>query len=880
MRDRSLSRLFARYRDRGDLEALEQVFEATAPALLSLGTHLTGHAQDAEDVLQGTYLTAIEQRDQFDATRPLEPWLFGILVRLTHRSRSQSSRTLDPDRLHSRSVEDPSTPAAESELQQSLLTAIEDLPDSYRAVLDPYLKSDERPRDIAGRLGTSPGTIRVRIHRGLALLRKALPAGLALGSAGAVASTSIHLAKVREAILARAGALAPTPVSSWSLAGMSSTLALRSTAAAAVVAIAIFSVWKVTRSGPGDATLDASLNPRAVDAPSLAESIELEGPASAEARLPVLSDPDSGAESPGSAPNTWTLTLRVTGFAGPAGTPLSLRVEAEDSETRLDEITLEADGSLERRIPAPPESSDGTVPGWTLRLDHIAYAPVRLGLEASHLVGERHLEVEVPLARQLARITGRVDPPQGPSTGVGIFELPADLEPGDAPWLQLRSQGTPDESGTFEVFFEPVVGACVVAQAGALPSAEPLEEGSPWEIDLGRVELEACHRIEGAAYDRGEVSEAPGTVTARCIAADGHPKGRIGEVSFAFVDGAVMPFESTATTDSDGRFVLDGLARGDHAVLYVPPIRTSGFYNPVTDGTRVTAPATGVVLDTPIRIYTIEVRSKDGPVPHATVLYSLPGGSSVSAPTDVDGRHGFYYAATSPPIPIVVSKPGYRSLERTLGPGDFGADLLLELSLEQLEPPAKLTMNLVPQNGAPFGAATLRLRLQDSSWWIYHPVSPGASRIEFPEVPAGTYELSIDPEVAPGLPPEQQARWTPTTFQGECVSGEDAVWEVSLSPGGRMQFILGDVDPTETSGWSLSQGGRYVPTHFLVARGDRTGVDTVYVPDELPAGSTPWLLAPLPPGEVTIRLSHGDRRIEHSVPIVAGDVSDVQLERR
>lgn len=877
MRDRPLDRLFLRYRDEGDLEALEQVFEATAPALLSLGRHLLGHAQDTEDALQATYLTAIERSGQFDPARPLEPWLFGIFVRQAKRTRAGSTRPLEPDRLHVREVEDPSAPASEQELRVSLLDAIEELPEAYRRVLDPYLQAEEAPRAIAERLGQSSGAIRVRIHRGLALLRKALPAGLAFGTAGALVSRSSELDRVRDVVLARAKSFAIPPATPWSLAAMGSTLAVRSTAAAAV-AVALLSVWTLTRPEEVEPTLgDPDAQPT-LDNPGLGMGPALEGPEGSEGRLPRHAEGIRGAVKSNDS-DDWTLTLRVTGFEGSAGVPLSLLVHADGNPTPVDAIALETNEKLERILPRDPDAVEGEAPPWSLSLDHPAYAPIRLPIETAHFAGEGRLEIDVPLLRKLARITGRVELPQGSNTRAGIFPWPTDLEPGDAPWVPPSARSTHDDSGHFELLFEPVDGTCVVAHPGALPFAVVLEVGSPWDIDLGTVELQACHRIEGSAYDNGAPSRTPGLVTARSIAADGHPKGRLGDASFAFVDGDVLPFGSETFTDADGRFVLDGLARGDHAVLYVPPIQTSGFYHAVTDGTRVTAPATGVVLETPIRIYTIELRSQEGPVPHAMVLYTLPGGSSVSAPTDRDGQQAFYYASTSPPIPIVVSKPGYRTLERSVRPSDFGPDLRLEIPLERTEAPARLTMNLQPPRGAPFGAATLRLRLLDSTWSIYHPVEAGGARIEFPEIPAGTYELSIDPEVASELPLEQQARWTGTKHQRTLAPGDEVTWDLPLSPGGRVRFLMGSVDPGDTSGWSLSQGSRHVSSHFLVNRGDGSGVRTIHVPGELPADSAPWLLSPLPPGDLSIRLNHGGRPIEVTVPIVAGDVTDVDLAR-
>ena len=98
---RSLETLFVRFRKRGDSEALARVFDAVAPELLRSGVHLVGDEAEAEDLVQATFLTAIERRESFDATRALRPWLVGILSnqartliarRRRHRCQCRSNR--------------------------------------------------------------------------------------------------------------------------------------------------------------------------------------------------------------------------------------------------------------------------------------------------------------------------------------------------------------------------------------------------------------------------------------------------------------------------------------------------------------------------------------------------------------------------------------------------------------------------------------------------------------------------------------------------------------------------------------------------------------------------------------------------------------------
>ncbi|HEX6813036.1 MAG TPA: sigma factor [Planctomycetota bacterium] len=72
--------LFVRYAARGDVDALGEVFDRTAPKLLRLAMHVARTADDAEDLLQATFVLAMRKANEFDAKQPLLPWLSGILA--------------------------------------------------------------------------------------------------------------------------------------------------------------------------------------------------------------------------------------------------------------------------------------------------------------------------------------------------------------------------------------------------------------------------------------------------------------------------------------------------------------------------------------------------------------------------------------------------------------------------------------------------------------------------------------------------------------------------------------------------------------------------------------------------------------------------------
>jgi RNA polymerase sigma-70 factor (ECF subfamily) len=173
--------LFERYRRNGDLAALGRVYDLAAPQLQALARRLAPSRADADDLLQATFVTAIERADSFDATRKLLPWLLGILAHHALAARRGRARVPQADQLASRASEDPAVLAEQSELSAFAHDALAELPQRYRDVLGPVLIDDERAVDVAARRGASAGVVRMQVHRGLELLRRALPTGAALG---------------------------------------------------------------------------------------------------------------------------------------------------------------------------------------------------------------------------------------------------------------------------------------------------------------------------------------------------------------------------------------------------------------------------------------------------------------------------------------------------------------------------------------------------------------------------------------------------------------------------------------------------------------------------------------------------------------------------
>lgn len=235
METHSLEERFERFRRDGDARALAEVFDETASELLRLARHFARRGE-AEDLVQATFLLAIEKRASFDASRPLMPWLTGILVRQAASARRTDGRELDPARLDERANPGPHAAAEARELSEALGAALAQLSPTDREVLIPLLFDGRRAVEIARELGRRPAAVHMRVHRGLARLRRLLPASLAVAMSNVARPDG--LARVRAAVLQHAQrelGLAPVAVVPFTVLGVALSLQRVGLAVAALV---------------------------------------------------------------------------------------------------------------------------------------------------------------------------------------------------------------------------------------------------------------------------------------------------------------------------------------------------------------------------------------------------------------------------------------------------------------------------------------------------------------------------------------------------------------------------------------------------------------------------------------------------------------------
>jgi RNA polymerase sigma-70 factor (ECF subfamily) len=177
-----------------DGEGAGRPFEALAlphlPTLYRLALRLTCRPQDAEDLVQETYIRALRAFPSLRDPSRIRPWLTQILTRLVIDWKRTPERELavgdlaeldrfsiydliwdeDPlpysDHLH----RDFLAQFPDDEVRQALMA----LPETYRVPLVLLYVEDLSYRELADILGCPMGTVMSRLHRGRKILERAL----------------------------------------------------------------------------------------------------------------------------------------------------------------------------------------------------------------------------------------------------------------------------------------------------------------------------------------------------------------------------------------------------------------------------------------------------------------------------------------------------------------------------------------------------------------------------------------------------------------------------------------------------------------------------------------------------------------------------------
>ena len=171
----------------GSMDAMEKIVERYEDQIFTFGLKMCGHLQDAEDIVQETFLNAFKYLNDFREETKLRNWLFKIAARVCFRKRrkkkfepelelSLESFVLKDGLSSSYDIPDlsnnPSEQLERNELKQIINKSILSLPPKYRFVFNLRDIEGFSTKEASEILGITAQTVKTRLHRARLFLRE------------------------------------------------------------------------------------------------------------------------------------------------------------------------------------------------------------------------------------------------------------------------------------------------------------------------------------------------------------------------------------------------------------------------------------------------------------------------------------------------------------------------------------------------------------------------------------------------------------------------------------------------------------------------------------------------------------------------------------
>ncbi len=169
-----------------DYQAFEELVKRYEGKIYGHSLRLLGNREDAEDVLQETFLNVFKGLERFRGDSTFSTWIYRIatnnalmrLRKLSHGERELNEELPPPESMKRQALAshilDPKDTLLEKEMLQELDKAVERLPEKYRTIFllrDVEELTTDRTAQV---LGISEAAVKSRLHRARLFIREAL----------------------------------------------------------------------------------------------------------------------------------------------------------------------------------------------------------------------------------------------------------------------------------------------------------------------------------------------------------------------------------------------------------------------------------------------------------------------------------------------------------------------------------------------------------------------------------------------------------------------------------------------------------------------------------------------------------------------------------
>lgn len=161
---------------RGDTQAQRMLYDLFKARLMGLCRRYTRTREEAQDVLQESFIKIFLKLGQLESNDKIEAWMKAITVRcaIDHYHKTKTSEAFF-SRIELSDLENHSEKTELSELtDEYLVSVITNLPEGCRMIFNLFAVEGYSHAEIAAMLNVSEGTSRSQVHYAKYLLKKKL----------------------------------------------------------------------------------------------------------------------------------------------------------------------------------------------------------------------------------------------------------------------------------------------------------------------------------------------------------------------------------------------------------------------------------------------------------------------------------------------------------------------------------------------------------------------------------------------------------------------------------------------------------------------------------------------------------------------------------
>ena len=162
----------------GDSDAFGELVRRYERRAFAIAYRLLGHRHDAEDLVQDSFMVALDRLERFDIRRPFGPWFFRILVNLGHNARGAREVRRTEELVEGvegvERVEGVTDRIERDEIGVKVREALSELTERQRLVVQLHELEDFSTREVSEMLEIAEPTVRWTLHSARKRLREVL----------------------------------------------------------------------------------------------------------------------------------------------------------------------------------------------------------------------------------------------------------------------------------------------------------------------------------------------------------------------------------------------------------------------------------------------------------------------------------------------------------------------------------------------------------------------------------------------------------------------------------------------------------------------------------------------------------------------------------